>query len=68
LDVRTIGRYFEFYNQRRPHAGLDGSTPEQAYFTPLPLRTQRLHLSMRKICSDNRDHFNRLACKEIRNG
>ena len=34
----SIGRYFEFYNQRRPHASLDGSTPEQAYFTPLPLR------------------------------
>jgi transposase InsO family protein len=35
----SIGRYFEFYNQRRPHASLDGSTPDQAYFTPLPLRT-----------------------------
>src|SRR5262249_18475929 len=34
----SIGRYFEFYNQRRPHASLDGSTPDQAYFTPLPLR------------------------------
>jgi len=28
----------EFYNQRRPHASLDGSTPDQAYFTPLPFR------------------------------
>jgi putative transposase len=35
----SIGRYFEFYNQRRPHASLDGSTPDHAYFTPLPLRT-----------------------------
>ena len=34
----SIGRYFEFYNQRRPHASLDGSTPDQAYFTPLPFR------------------------------
>ena len=24
--------------QRRPHASLDGSTPDQAYFTPLPFR------------------------------
>ena len=34
----SIGRYFEFYNQRRPHASLDGPTPDQAYFTPLPFR------------------------------
>ncbi len=23
---------------RRPHSGLDGITPDHAYFTPLPLR------------------------------
>jgi len=34
----SIGRYFEFYNGRRPHASLDGKTPDQAYFNPLPLR------------------------------
>lgn len=34
----SIGRYFEFYNQRRPHSSLDGITPDQAYFNPLPLR------------------------------
>jgi putative transposase len=34
----SIGRYFDFYNRRRPHASLDGSTPGQAYFNPLPLR------------------------------
>ena len=34
----SIGRYLEFYNSRRPHQGLDGTTPDQAYFTPLPLR------------------------------
>jgi putative transposase len=34
----SLGRYFEFYNQRRPHASLDGSTPDQAYFAPLPIR------------------------------
>jgi len=34
----SIGRYLDFYNGRRPHSSLDGSTPDQAYFTPLPLR------------------------------
>lgn len=34
----SIGRYLDFYNRRRPHSSLDGSTPDQAYFTPLPLR------------------------------
>jgi putative transposase len=34
----SIGRYLDFYNQRRPHSSLDGITPDQAYFTPLPLR------------------------------
>ena len=34
----SIGRYLDFYNRRRPHSSLDGMTPDQAYFTPLPLR------------------------------
>ena len=34
----SIGRYLDFYNTRRPHSSLDGTTPDQAYFTPLPLR------------------------------
>ena len=34
----SIGRYFAFYNGRRPHASLDGNAPDQAYFTPLPFR------------------------------
>jgi putative transposase len=34
----SIGRYLDFYNSRRPHQSLDGTTPDQAYFTPLPLR------------------------------
>src|SRR5580704_2834125 len=38
-EARTsIGRYLDFYNRRRPHSSLDGSTPDHAYFTPLPLR------------------------------
>jgi putative transposase len=38
-DARTsIGRYLNFYNERRPHSSLDGTTPDQAYFTPLPFR------------------------------
>ena len=37
-DARaSIGRYLDFYNGRRPHSSLDGITPNQAYFTPLPL-------------------------------
>ena len=30
----NLGRYFTFYNTRRSHQGLDGRTPDQAYFTP----------------------------------
>jgi putative transposase len=33
----SLGRYFRFYNTRRPHQGLDGRTPDQAYFIPLQL-------------------------------
>ena len=28
----SIGRYFDFYNGRRPHQSLDDATPDQAYF------------------------------------
>jgi putative transposase len=36
-DARgSIGRYLNFYNARRPHSSLDGSTPDQAYFAPPP--------------------------------
>ena len=34
----SIGRYLDFYNCPRPHSTLDGATPDQAYFTPLPIR------------------------------
>ena len=34
----SIGRYLGFYNGRRPHSSLDGATPDQAYFTALPIR------------------------------
>ena len=38
-EARTsIGRYLDFYNCRRPHSSLDGTTPDQAYFAPLPIR------------------------------
>lgn len=32
----SIGRYFDFYNRRRPHSSLDRSTPDEAYFEPAP--------------------------------
>jgi putative transposase len=35
----SIGRYLDFYNRCRPHASLDGMTPDRAYFGPLPLRS-----------------------------
>src|SRR5437588_3846506 len=34
----SIACYIDFYNRRRPHSSLDGTTPDQAYFNPLPLR------------------------------
>jgi putative transposase len=34
----SIGRYLDFYNGRRPHSSLDGTTPDQAYFNELPFR------------------------------
>jgi putative transposase len=33
----SLARYFTFYNRRRPHQGLDGRTPDQAYFKPQQL-------------------------------
>jgi putative transposase len=30
--------YFSWYNQRRPHASLDGQTPDTVYFSSLPLK------------------------------
>jgi putative transposase len=38
-EARTsISRYLDFYNRRRPHSSLDGTTPDHAYFSLLPLR------------------------------
>jgi len=31
-----IGKYFTFYNTRRPHSSLDWMTPDQFYFNALP--------------------------------
>jgi putative transposase len=33
----SIGKYLHFYNAGRPHSRLDRRTPDQVYFTPLPL-------------------------------
>jgi len=36
-DAKTsLARYLAFYNQRRPHSSLDGSTPDEFYFASLP--------------------------------
>ena len=35
----SLGRYLGFYNSRRPHSRLDGTTPDCAYFTSLPARS-----------------------------
>jgi putative transposase len=35
----SIGRYFDFYDGRRPHSSLDELTPDQAYFNLPSLRT-----------------------------
>jgi putative transposase len=32
-----IGRYLEFYNNRRPHSALDGETPDAFYFGNQPM-------------------------------
>ena len=34
----SIGQYLDFYNGRRPHSSLDGTTPDKAYSTQLPFR------------------------------
>lgn len=31
-----LGRYFDFYNARRPHPSLDGRAPDEIYFNNLP--------------------------------
>jgi hypothetical protein len=37
-DSACTSRLQPFNNSRRPHSSLDGFTPDQAYFNPLPLR------------------------------
>ncbi len=32
-----IGKYFAFFNTRRPHTSLDRQTPDTVYFKNLPL-------------------------------
>jgi len=34
---RSIGRYLEFYNAKRPHSSLDRQTPDTVYFQDMPL-------------------------------
>ena len=42
-DARaSIGRYLDLYNRRRPHASLDGMTPDQAYYGAHSLPPVRL--------------------------
>jgi putative transposase len=34
---RSIARYFDFYNAKRPHSSLDRQTPDTVYFQDMPL-------------------------------
>jgi putative transposase len=37
-EARTsIGNYLDFYNRQRPHSSLGDKTPDEVYFTPIPL-------------------------------
>ncbi len=33
----SLGRYFDFYNGRRPHSTHGGRTPDLAYFDTMPI-------------------------------
>lgn len=33
-----LQRYFNFYNERRPHSSLDGKTPNSVYSNLLPIQ------------------------------
>jgi putative transposase len=33
---RGLAAYFEFYNQKRRHQGLDDRTPDEVYWSTLP--------------------------------
>ena len=55
---RSMGRYSDFYNGRRLHSSLDGTTPPSSLLqrTAIPLGSLN-PAATRKICSDNRDHL-----------
>ena len=58
LDIRSVD--ISTFTMAAVH--ILGATPDQAYFDLPPLRAaayprQRLHLSTRNFCSDNRDQF-----------
>jgi hypothetical protein len=64
----SIGRYLEFYNGRRPHSSRKhpGSSLLQLAATPLgSLTRQRLHLSTRRFCSDNRDQLSSSVARGV---
>ena len=62
-----VGRYFDFYNGRRPHQSLDGQTPNAIYFN-LPqeknrgMMNARLHLSKRICCPNKRGQLCHPSC------
>ncbi len=40
----SLSRYLDFYRQR-PHSSLDRKTPDEAYFTPLPVANRRMKIA-----------------------
>jgi putative transposase len=58
-----LGAYFEFYNQRRRHQGLDNRTPDEVYYSSRPViqaaagTRAAYHLKTAPYCLNYPDHL-----------